>query len=136
MARSITLQVPDELLQCSQRGAKAARRLLEEFLLERLSEAMSPLADNLPSTVQAALQTIEQLDDGTLEQIMREQLPPARQRVYSRLLAKQRQGALTPREQATLQTLGDEARLLTLKAAHAAMVLKWRGHGLPTPAAP
>jgi hypothetical protein len=67
---------------------------------------------------------------------MREQLPPARQRVYSRLLAKQRQGALTPREQATLQTLGDAARLLTLKAAHAAMVLKWRGHGLPTPAAP
>ena len=136
MARSVTLQVPDELFQCSQRGASAARKLLEEFLLERLSEAVSPLADDLPSPLQAALQALEQLDDETLGQIARGQLPPARQRVYSRLLAQQSQGALTDQEQAALRILGDEARLLTLKAAHAAMVLKWRGHCLPTPAAP
>ena len=31
-------------------------------------------------------------------------------------------------EKNTLQTLGDEARLLTLKKAHASLVLRWRGH--------
>ncbi len=136
MGQTVTLQVPDELLQRSQRGAVAARKLLEEFVLERLAEAVAPLTDDLPSPLQAELQALEQLDDETLWQIVRGQLPLVPQRVYSRLLTKQSQGILTAQEQATLHALGDEARFLTLKSAHAALVLKWRGHCLPAPATP
>jgi hypothetical protein len=80
-----------------------------------------------------ALQALENLDDDALWRVARGQLPPGRQRLYSRLLAKHRQGTITAEEKETLHALGEQARLLTLKAAHAYMVLKWRGHHIPAP---
>jgi hypothetical protein len=60
-------------------------------------------------------------------------LPPAHQRLYSRLLQKNSQGAITVPEKKKLHALGEEARRLTLKKAHAYMLLKWRGHYIPSP---
>jgi hypothetical protein len=133
MAQTITLHLPDETLQRYQQGAAAARKLLEEFLVERLAEAVPPLADDLPSPLQEELKALEELDDDALWQVARSQLPPARQRLYSRLLTKNSRATITAREQETLRILGDEARLLTLKTAHAYMLLKWRGQRLPSP---
>jgi hypothetical protein len=135
MAQTVTLQLSDEALQRYRRGATAAHKLLEEFLIERLMEAVPPLADDLPSPLHEELKVLEQLDDDALWQVARSKLPPARQRQYSRLLAKNSQGTLTEQEQETLHTLGEQARLLTLKAAHAYMLLKWRGHHIPSPEA-
>lgn len=133
MAQSVTLHLPDETLQRYKRGATAARKLLEEFLVERLMEAAPLLADDLPSPLHEALKTLENLDDDALWQVTRTQLPPNRQRLYSRLLTKNSQGTITDQEKETLHTLGEQARLLALKAAHACMVLKWRGHHIPSP---
>jgi hypothetical protein len=133
MAQSVTLQLSDEALQRHQRGAAVARKRLEEFLVERLMEAVPPLADELPSPLHEELQFLEHLDDA-LWQVARSQLPPSRQRLYSRLLTKNSQGTITAREQETLHALGEQARLLTLKTAHAYMLLKWRGHRIPSPA--
>ena len=132
MAQTVTLPLPDETLQRYRRGATAARKLLEEFLIERLVEAVPPLADDLPSPVHEELKALEQFDDDALLQVARSQLPPARQRQYSRLLAKNSQGTITAQEQETLRALGEQARLLTLKTAHAYMLLKWRGHRVPS----
>jgi hypothetical protein len=44
------------------------------------------------------------------------------------LLTKNSRGTITDREKETLHALGEQARLLTLKTAHAYMLLKWRGH--------
>ncbi len=133
MTQTVTLQLPDETLQRYRRGATAARKLLEEFLIERLMEVVPPLADDLPSPLHEELKTLEQLDNDALWQVARSQLPPARQRQYSRLLAKNSQGTITAEEKEILRTLGEQARLLTLKAAHAYMLLKWRGHRVPSP---
>ena len=135
MAQTVTLHLPDETLQRYQQGASAARKGLEVFLIERLLEAVPPLAADLPSPLCEALRHLEELDDDALWKVVRSQLPPARQRLYSRLLTKQSQGTITAREQATLHTLGEEGRLLTLQKAHAAMLLRWRGHSLPSPEA-
>ncbi len=135
MAQTVTLQLPDEMLQRCQRGATAARKLLEEFLVDRLMEALPPSADAVPSPLREELRALELLDDAALWQMAQSQLSPARQRLYSRLLTKQSQGTITAQERNTLQALGDEARLLTLKKAHASLVLRWRGHRIPTPAA-
>jgi hypothetical protein len=110
-----------------------ARKRLEEFLVERLLEAVLPLADDLPSPLQEELQMLEHLDDDALWQVARCQLPPTHQRLYSRLLTKNNQGTLTVQEQEKLHALGEQARILTLKAAHAYLVLKWRGHRIPAP---
>ena len=133
MVQTVTLQLPDETLHRYRQGATAARKLLEEFLVERLMDAVPPLADDLPSPLHEELKVLENLDDEALWQVARNQLPPARQRRYSRLLAKNSQGTITAREKEVLHTLGEQARLLTLKTAHAYMLLKWRGHRVPSP---
>ena len=131
MAQMVTLQLPDETLQRCQRGATAARKLLEEFLVERLMEAVPPLANDLPSPLHEELAALEQLDNDALWQVVRSRLSPTLQRQYSRLLSKNSQGTITAQEQETLRTLGEQARLLTLKTAHAYLLLKWRGHRVP-----
>jgi hypothetical protein len=47
-------------------------------------------------------------------------------------LAKNAAGSLTVGERKKLNALGDEARQLTLKKAHAYLLLKWRGHTIPS----
>ena len=133
MAQMVTLQLPDETLQRCQRGATAAGKLLEEFLVDRLMEAVPPLANDLPSPLHEELETLEHLDNDALWQVARSRLSPTLQRQYSRLLAKNSQGTITAHEQEALHALGEQARLLTLKAAHASMLLKWRGHRVPSP---
>jgi hypothetical protein len=131
MAQTVTLHLPEDTLQRYRRGATAARKVLEEFLVDRLMEAAPPLADDLPSPLHEELQSLENLDDEALWKVAQSQLLPGRQHLYSRLLAKNSQGTLTAREQERLAALGEEARRLTLKKAHAYMLLKWRGHHIP-----
>src|SRR5438132_2533801 len=118
MPQTVTLQLQDEMLQRCQRGAMAAHKLLEEFLVDRLMEILPPVADEVPSPLRAELSALEHLDDAALWQMAQGQLSTAHQRLYSRLLTKNSQGTITAQEKNTLQALGDEARLLTLKKAH------------------
>ncbi|HIQ05995.1 MAG TPA: hypothetical protein EYH31_09985 [Anaerolineae bacterium] len=132
MAQTVTLRLPDETLQRYQQGATAARKVLEEFLVDRLMEAVPPLANDLLSSLREELEMLENLDDEALWRVAQSWLPPARQRLYSRLLAKNSQGTITAREKEILHALGEEARRLTLKKAHAYMLLKWRGDHIPS----
>ncbi len=133
MLQTVTIHLPEETTQRYQRGAKAAKKPLEEFLVERLTEAAPPLADDLPSPLREELEAIERLDNDALRQIANSKLPPARQQLYTRLLSKNSAGTITSREKQTLQAIGEEARRLMLKKAHAFMLLKWRGQPIPTP---
>lgn len=132
MARTVTLHLPEEMLQRYRRGAAVAQKVLEEFIVDRLEEAVPPLADDLPSPLHEELKALESLDDESLWKVAQSQLPPEHQSLYTRLLAKNSRGTITPREKETLDTLGEEARRLTLKKAHAYMLLKWRGHAIPS----
>ncbi|MBI4787110.1 MAG: hypothetical protein HY782_08705 [Chloroflexi bacterium] len=135
MPQTVTIQLPEETLVRYQRGARAARKVLEEFLVERLKDVAPPLADTLPSPLREELRELETTDDQTLWSIAHSQLPPNRQRLYNRLLRKNSQGTITVQEKHKLTVLGDEARRLTLKKAHAYLLLKWRGHSVPAPEA-
>lgn len=130
MAQTVTLELPDEALQRYRQCATAARKRLEEFLLDRLLEDIPPLADDLPAPLHEALKGLENLDDDALWDVARSRLPPGRQQLYSRLLTKNTRGTITAPEKEKLHRLGEEARLLTLKKAHACMLLRWRGHDL------
>lgn len=133
MTQTVTLQLPSETLQRYRRSAAIARKGLEEFLVERLVEAVPPLADDLPPPLHEDLKALEDLDDEALWEVAQSRLPPARQRLYDRLLLKNSRGTITPREKERLHVLGEEARHLTLKKAHAYMLLKWRGYDVPSP---
>ena len=132
MSRTVELQLPDETLQRYERGAAAARKELAAFMAERLEEVAPPSTEDLPAPLAHELDAMEELEDETLWKIAQTQLSSQRQRRYERLLSKQNRQALTPSEEKELQELGEEARRLTLKRAHAYLLLKWRGHEVPS----
>lgn len=132
MSRTVELQLPDETLQRYERGAAAARKELADFMVERLEEVAPPSTEDLPAPLSHELDAMEELEDETLWEIAQAQLLSHRQRRYESLLSKQTRQALTPSEEKELQELGKEARRLTLKRAHAYMLLKWRGHEIPS----
>lgn len=134
MPESVTVQLPREALQRFRRGAGAAGKRLEEFLADRLLDAVPPLPDNISPSLRQELDALEQLDETALQKVAESRLPTGRQRLYSVLLAKNAAGTATDRERKKLEVLGDEARQLTLKKAHAYLLLKWRGRAIPSSA--
>ena len=132
MAESITVQLPQEALQRFRRGAGAAGKPLAEFLAERLMDAVPPLPEDIPPSLREELDALEQSDEATLREIAESRLPAGRQRLYSRLLTRNSAGTITAGERRKLEALGEEARWLTLKKAHAYLLLKWRGHAIPS----
>lgn len=133
MSQTIVLHLPDEAADRYRRGATAARKPLEEFLIERLTESLPPPAEQLASPLEDELRRMEALDDAALWEIARVTLPAAQQRRYDQLLRKNGRSALAPHEQEALLAIGEESRRLTLRKAHAWLVLKWRGYSLPVP---
>lgn len=132
MLQTVTIQLPEETVHRYRRGAKAAKKVLEEFLVERLAEVAPPLADDLPPPLRDELEAIEKLDNEALQKLTQSRLPVSQQRLYTHLLRKNSSGVITTQEKETLSKLGEEARLLTLKKAHAFMLLKWRGQPIPS----
>lgn len=130
MTQAVTLYVPDEMLQRYRRGAAVARMDLDAFIAERLAEATPPLADDLPDVPRAELKSLEEGDDEALRRAAECRLSDEEQEEYDQLLSKHAEGPLATDEERKLRELGEKARGLTLKKAHALMLLKWRGHGV------
>lgn len=132
MSQTVTLELPEEMLLRYQQGAAAARKSLEKFIVDRLGEAIPPLADAEYASIDEELATLEKLDDQALWAIAQSHLSSYKQERYEALLEQNSHGALTDSETVILHALGEEARRLTLKKAHAYLLLKWRGHTIPT----
>jgi hypothetical protein len=132
MSDSITVQLTPEAMHRFRWGAGVAGKPLEEFLLDRLLDAVPPRPENISSALREELDALERLDETELREVAASQLPPTRQRLYSDLLVKNAAGTATVEERQQLRVLGDEARELTLKKAHAYLLLKWRGSTIPS----
>ena len=132
MAQSVTLRLPPAALQRFQRGADAAGKSLEQFLADRLIDAVPPLPEDIPPPARDELRALEELDEQALRQVAESRLPAGRQRLYTRLLAENAAGTISAGEREKLTALGEEARRLTLKKAHAYLLLKWRGCAIPS----
>ena len=99
-------------------------------LLARPGRAAA-LARRLAAAAPAAPFTVR-LSAAEPWQVAASRWPADRQRLYSRLLDKNAAGTISPRERERLTALGEEARRLTLKKAHAYLLLKWRGGAIPS----
>lgn len=131
MSQTVTLELPEEMLLRYQQGAAAARKSLERFIVDRLGEAIPPLVNEEYTSIDDELATLEKLDDQALWAMVQSHISSNKQEQYDALLEQNSQGVLTESETVTLHALGEEARRLTLKKAHAYMLLKWRGHAIP-----
>lgn len=87
-----------------------------------------PAWDDVPAEFQADLAAMDRLDDAALWQIARSRKSPAEMSRYDELLEQNQDGLLNDSEQLELQSLRQEADRFMLRKAHAAALLRWRGH--------
>ena len=128
---TMTIQVPEVLYRRLERLAALTHRPLESVVVQTLSSNIPPLPDDLPPPAREALTALEGLSDDALWQVMRVAFPDDHYEQLVELRERRRTGTLLPDEQATLDRLIQEADLLTLRKAYAAVLLKRRGHRLP-----
>ena len=133
MSQNVTLTLPDSVFQPIQRTARATNQRIEELLLHALQASLPPL-EGLPDDVVENLTALETLNDQSLWQVMGETVPAALQRELSELLERQQSASLTVAERERLTMLQQQADLVMLRKARAAVLLRFRGKRIPTPA--
>ncbi|MEL7072242.1 MAG: hypothetical protein AAGN15_26890 [Cyanobacteria bacterium J06581_3] len=128
MAQTVTLQLPEQLHQRLINTAQATGRPLEAVILHAIAVGSPPSCDDVPEEYQPELATLDRLEDAALWQIARSQKSPADMERYDELLDQNREGSLSASEQLELLRLRQESEQFMLRKAHAASVLKCRGH--------
>jgi hypothetical protein len=131
MPQTITLTLPDDVLQPVQRVAQATKQSVEELLVTALQAAL-PTLEGLPPDVMQPLVAVESLDDQALWRVMRETVPRDQQHRLHDLLLRHQAGMLTASEHAQLSSLQQQADLVMLRKARAAVLLRFRGKRVPT----
>ncbi len=130
MPRTITLTLPDDVLQPVQRVAQATKQSVEELLVMALQAALSTL-EGLPPDVIQDLTALESLNDQALWRVMLEMVPLDQQHRLHDLLARHQEGTLTDSEREQLAILQQQADLVMLRKARAAVLLRFRGKRVP-----
>ena len=131
MPQTITLTLPDDVLQPAQRVAQATQQSVEELLVTAL-QAVLPALEGLPPDVMQHLVALESLDDQTLWRVMLETVPLNQQQRLHDLLLRNQAGILTDAEREQLVLLQQQADLVMLRKARAAVLLRFRGKRVPT----
>ncbi|MFE1748561.1 hypothetical protein [Coleofasciculus sp. H7-2] len=133
LVETVTLQIPEILYQRLVNTARATQRPLEEVILHALQTGSPPEWDDVPEEFQADLAALDKLDENTLWQIANSGKTSAEMERYNTLLEGNSSGTLTEAERLELMALRHEADLFMLKKTQAAVLLRWRGHRVPTP---
>lgn len=131
MSQTVTLNLPDNFIQPLERAMRATNQPMEKLLLTALQNALPPL-DGLPSDVIENLEALELLQDEELRRVLLETVPTETQKQITDLLAQQQTAPLNKASAEQLDALQKQADLVMLRKARAAVLLRFRGHRLPT----
>lgn len=131
-AETVAIQVPEAIYRRLERLAALSGQPLESLVMQTLSSTLPPLPDDLPPLARDALVELEQHSDAELQVLMRATFPTAQYDQFVELRTKQRTSTLTTDERVMLDSLQQEIDLHPLRKAYAAVLLKWRGHRLPS----
>ncbi len=129
---TLTLALPEVLYQRLERTALATKQPLEDVALHALRIGSPPAWDDAPPEFQLDLAALDKLDDESLWKIAKDHLSADFAR-RDELLAGKAEGRLSPAERVELERLRHEEDLFMLRKAHAAALLRWRGHVVPSP---
>ena len=122
-ARTITVQVPEDLYVRLQQTARATRQSLESTMLRALQVGSPPTWETAPAEFQADLAALDRLDDTALWRIARTRVAPAQMDRYQVLLDKNADRTLSAQEQQELVQLRTDLDRQMLLKAHAAALL-------------
>jgi NADP-dependent 3-hydroxy acid dehydrogenase YdfG len=129
--QDVTVALPEHLYQRLQNAATATRRPLSDILIRAVEVGSPPGWEDVPAEFQVELASLDRLDDEALWRIARQRRSEADIAQWQDLLDKNANGTLTQEEAAELAQTRKDADRLTLCKAHAAALLRWRGHMLP-----
>jgi len=130
---TVTLQLPENLYRRLVTHADATRRPLEEVILHALTVGSPPIWEDVPAEFQASLAEMDRLDDEALWKIVRGRKTDDEMARYNDLLDMNKQEILVETERLELARLRREAEQFMLRKAHAAALLRWRGHPVSNP---
>ena len=133
VVETVTLKLPEILYRRLVSHADATSRPLEEVILHALRVGSPPLWEDVPAEFQASLAEMDRLDDDALWAIVRGRKTDAEMIRYDELLEKNKQARMSEIERSELNRLRNEADLFMLRKAHAAALLRWRGHPVQNP---
>jgi hypothetical protein len=111
MSQTLSINVPDQLLDRLRRLARASDRPVEDLVVSALDESVPRPPPSLPQEIRGELSLLETLPDQEL--------------------VKAAQSTLKAEEVPFLYEPGDVTDRLTLRKAYALVLLKWRGCSLP-----
>jgi hypothetical protein len=95
-------------------------------------QAAMPSLEKVPPEYRPELEAMEALSDEDLWHVTESQVSATQQRQLNRLLQKNQAGTLTKRERQVLTRLRTELDHLMLRRSYAYLLLKCRGHRIPT----
>jgi hypothetical protein len=127
----LTLELPEDVYERVRRTAKGMKQPVEQALVA-IVKAATPSLAKVPLEYRAALEALEDLGSDELWQAAEGRLSLAKQRRLEALLDKNKQGELSNRERQALSGLRSEGDRLTLRRAYACLLLKYRGHRIPS----
>lgn len=132
-ARTVTMELPETLYLRLAQTARATRQSLEATMLRALEVGSPPSWETAPAEFQADLAALDRLDDAALWRIARSRADPAQMERCQVLLDENANNTLTDEAQQKLAQLRTDLDRQMLLKAHAAALLKWRGHQIPSP---
>jgi hypothetical protein len=125
--QSVTIRLPDPIYQQIKRRADRAQRTVEDELLDVVATAV-PVLDELSPDLAEAISPLAALDDEALWRAARNRLPTdAAERLEHLNLKRQREGLTEAEAQDAAALIRRYERVLLVRA-HAAALLKHRGH--------
>ncbi len=127
--QAITLRLPLPIYEFFKSRADRAQRSVEGELLE-LAATAAEEQDSLPKDLAEAVVGLEVLDDKALWRVARTRLPAAQQETLEALNFKQQSEGLTAAERQSQGQLLHVCDRVMLVRAHAAKLLKGRGHDI------
>ena len=130
-ARTVTMQLPENLYLRLQQTAQATKQSFDAILLRALQVGSPPAWESAPAEFQADLAALDRLDDAALWRIARARATSVQMDRYQVLLDKNANETLSLEEQAELTQLRMEFDRQMLQKVHAAALLQWRGHQVP-----
>ena len=129
--QKVTLDLPESIYIRLQQAAQATKQPLDQVILRAVQMGSPPGWDDVPAEYQADIAALERLDDRSLWRIARSRQTHTDFDRYQDLLDKNREGTISDAERQELRDLRAESDLFMLRKAHAAALLKWRGHKIP-----
>lgn len=131
--RTITITIPELLYLQLEAAARSSAQPMDVVVAQSLERSIPPYLEGLlPHALRVELDAMEQLSDDALRAIAYSVAPQERIVQMDELIVLKQDGAITLSQQERLTALRGEAEALMVRKAHAFVLLKSRGHTLPT----